>query len=273
MNTDSNTTDSGTRQATLHREEGLTLVEHATDEDRRVRCPDCGADITETKGGQPEPGGRRTHGWRCTACENVVPCHCYGPEAPQYNDQMEGVERAVDGETRYIPVVRVATDGGVPDSNAFRIPTVAELDAMRVEHGLSQRELSRRAGVEEGRFHHILQNDIDPQTETMRSFLSVLQNTQPQTEDELASKRGPKPKPSPLADSEGVLTWDDVEPTAPTEEEFTVPENVSNGELYLWFEDEVVDHEENCAACGVNPRLAESKYCNGCDAALTGGER
>lgn len=94
----------------------------------------------------------------------------------------------------------VLTDGGEDlDPGAFRIPTIDELDAMRVDHGLSQKELSRRAGVEESRFNHILHNDIDPQTATVRAFLSVLQTTGAQTDEDLGSKRGPKPKPSTLA--------------------------------------------------------------------------
>lgn len=40
------------------------------------------------------------------------------------------------------------------------------------------------------------------------------------------------------------------------------------------FED-VVDHENNCAACGVNPRVDESRHCESCHEALMsdGGER
>ena len=81
----------------------------------------------------------------------------------------------------------------------FRIPTIDELDSLRVDHGLSQQELSRRAGMEESRFNHILHNDIDPHTSTLRAFLGVLQNTPKMDESDLSQKRGPKPKPSPLA--------------------------------------------------------------------------
>lgn len=77
----------------------------------------------------------------------------------------------------------------------FRIPTVGELDQMRVALGLSQRELSRRAGCGEGRFHAILHRGMDPQTDTMRSFLDVLQTAEP-TEPEDIDRTGPKPRPS-----------------------------------------------------------------------------
>ena len=103
----------------------------------------------------------------------------------------------------------VSSESDIPSPEAFAIPTIEDLDAMRVAHGLSQKELSRRAGCEPGRFHHILRNDVDPQTETMRAFLAVLQNTAPQTDGELASKCGPKPESSTLAEG-AALTWDDV---------------------------------------------------------------
>jgi len=93
----------------------------------------------------------------------------------------------------------LATDGGVPDPDAFRMPTVAELDAMRVAKGLSQRELSRRAGCEQSRFCTILNKDIDPHASTLRTFLAVLQDAEPRADDEI-ERTGPKPEPSSNAD-------------------------------------------------------------------------
>lgn len=95
-----------------------------------------------------------------------------------------------------------ATDGGTPPSpDDYRVPTIDELDAMRVAHGLSQKELSRRAGMEAGRFNHILHHDVDPQASTMRAFLRALREAVRADQRDLSTKRGPKPKPSTLADS------------------------------------------------------------------------
>lgn len=93
---------------------------------------------------------------------------------------------------------------------SYAIPSIDELDAMRVTHGLSQKEFSRRAGVEAGRFNHILHNDIDPRTSTTRAFLEVLQETDVETEEDLASKRGPKPKPSTLTEKLDAADPDDL---------------------------------------------------------------
>ena len=99
------------------------------------------------------------------------------------------------------PEVKVlASDGGRPDPSDYQVPTIHELDAMRVDRGLSQKELSRRAGCEDGRFNHILHHDVDPQASTLRSFLRVLKEASPAEQRDLSNKRGPKPKPSDLAD-------------------------------------------------------------------------
>lgn len=106
-----------------------------------------------------------------------------------------------------------ATDGGVPDPGEFRIPTVAELDAMRVRHGLSQAEFSRRAGLEQTRFNTILNKDIDPQTRTLRAFLDVLKETEPDPDDELsAGPQGPDVAPSSLRE-EVERIWAEEEQT------------------------------------------------------------
>lgn len=96
-----------------------------------------------------------------------------------------------------------------PDPESFRIPTIDELDAMRTDLNLSQKELSRRAGVEDSRFNTILRRDIDPRTGTMRSFLNVLQNAELRSDDEI-DRTGPKPKSSVLAENRG-RTDDDIE--------------------------------------------------------------
>jgi transcriptional regulator with XRE-family HTH domain len=107
------------------------------------------------------------------------------------------------------PEVKVlATDGGHPDPDQYRIPTIDELDAMRVGRGLSQKELSRRAGCEDGRFNHILHHDVDPQVSTLRSFLRALKESAPAEQRDLSNKRGPKPKLSTLSDPPQSL--DDV---------------------------------------------------------------
>jgi len=75
-------------------------------------------------------------------------------------------------------------------------PSLEELDRRRVEHGLSQSELSRRAGFERNRFNHILSKELNPTDETLDALIEVLEQTDPLDEDDLSSKRGPKPQPS-----------------------------------------------------------------------------
>lgn len=97
-----------------------------------------------------------------------------------------------------------APDGdvdGAPDPRAFCIPTVEELDAIRTELGLSQKELSRRAGLEPGRFNTVLRRDMDPQTETMRAFLDVLHAAADRSPEDV-TRTGPKPERSTLIDDE-----------------------------------------------------------------------
>lgn len=103
------------------------------------------------------------------------------------------------------------TDTEIPDPEEYSIPTIDELDAMRVEQNLSQAELSRRAGLESGRFNTILHREMDPHVSTMRAFVEVLQEASAENdsdqsldkediEEATRSKRGPKPKPSTLVD-------------------------------------------------------------------------
>jgi len=97
----------------------------------------------------------------------------------------------------------VETDGGEPADSptptTFEIPTIAELDAMRVARDLSQRDLSRRAGMEQSRFNHILTHDVDPHVSTMRAFLDVLREIEPDT-TRYDDRQGPKPDRSPAVD-------------------------------------------------------------------------
>ena len=114
-------------------------------------------------------------------------------------------EREIEHDWSYQAALRdhsgddLVTDGGAPEPDSFRIPTIADLDAMRVAKGLSQRDLSLRAGCEESRFNVILNKDLDPHTNTLRAFLAVLQDAEPRDDDEI-ERTGPKPEPSPNAD-------------------------------------------------------------------------
>jgi DNA-directed RNA polymerase subunit RPC12/RpoP len=73
-----------------------------------LRCPDCGQDVSATKGGQPLPDEfdqSRTFGWRCTDCHNVIPSRAFSERASSFNDRMRGVEiQFRDGHERFIPV-------------------------------------------------------------------------------------------------------------------------------------------------------------------------
>jgi transcriptional regulator with XRE-family HTH domain len=120
----------------------------------------------------------------------------------------------------------------VLDANEYRIPTIAELDALRVEAGLSMRDLSRAAGFQDSRFSHILNNDCNPQTRTIRAFLRALQLFDPEEEDEI--KRGPDPEPTGLIE-------DDQEAQGPTE---VIDERINERLQKLNPEDvEVIDGE------------------------------
>ncbi|WP_284007797.1 hypothetical protein [Haloarcula pelagica] len=95
---------------------------------------------------------------------------------------------------------RLITDGGVPDPDQFRIPTIAELDAMRADAGLSMRDLSRCAGYKDNRFSHILNTDTNPHCRTVRAFLTVLREFDGETD---SGDQGPDPEPSAQAADDG----------------------------------------------------------------------
>lgn len=106
-----------------------------------------------------------------------------------------------ESDVRHTRVEQLVTDGGAPDPDEFQIPTIEELDAMRVACNLPQAELSRRAGFEDSRFNDILHQDLDPQTKTMRSLLDVLQEAGTDEPEDRSDVRGPKPKASPAVES------------------------------------------------------------------------
>jgi len=100
----------------------------------------------------------------------------------------------------------ILTDGGQPRPDDYQIPTIEELDRMRVAADLNQRDLSRRAGMEPKRFNHILHNDTDPHVSTLRAFLRALRDA---TDEEIIEEpeHGPDPSPSPNAGRKRC--WDD----------------------------------------------------------------
>lgn len=97
-----------------------------------------------------------------------------------------------------------AEDG---DADDYRIPTIDELDAMRVAAGLSMKDLSDCAGFKSNRFSHILNNDTNPQTRTVRAFLTTLQAFDGHSP---SGEQGPDPEPSELVedDSDGPTEVD-----------------------------------------------------------------
>jgi transcriptional regulator with XRE-family HTH domain len=89
--------------------------------------------------------------------------------------------------------------GESPLPEEFRIPTIEELDAMRVDANLSMKDLSECAGFKSNRFSHILNNDVNPQTRTIRAFLVALQEFDGHAP---SSSRGPAAEPSELTERE-----------------------------------------------------------------------
>jgi transcriptional regulator with XRE-family HTH domain len=158
-------------------------------------CPECDTpQIRRRTPDHPASASSSTKRWYCLNCQRSFD----EPDerAPQATTgARSGLARKLDeadpGD--------LVTDGGVPDPDAFQMPTITDLDAMRTALNLGQRELSRRAGLEPSRFNHILHNDVDPHASTLRAFLGVLQDAEPRTDDEI-ERAGPKPEPSPNAD-------------------------------------------------------------------------
>lgn len=191
-------------------------------------CPECeSADLHERSPESPQsvlPAD--APGYLCKACRHEFDEPVQRPSTEQLSGLSKTLAEADPDD--------LATDGGAPDPDAFRIPTIDDLDAMRVAHGLSQKELSRRAGCEPDRFNHILHHDIDPQTATMRAFLDVLQAAEPQAPDDV-ERRGPKPRPSTLA---GQLDEADPDVIPDGGLRFTTTDNifVSDHAREMWAE-------------------------------------
>jgi len=110
------------------------------------------------------------------------------PPQPDLSHDDNGVEPKEDSDND-----SKSDEGDDPETDR---PSLEELDRRRVEHGLSQSELSRRAGFERNRFNHILTKGLTPTDETLDALIEVLEQTDPLDEDDLSSKRGPKPQPS-----------------------------------------------------------------------------
>ena len=66
-----------------------------------------------------------------------------------------------------------------PDPDAFAVPSVGELDAMREAYDMTPSEFSQEAGREPGAWSEIVREDIDPRASTIVAFLEVLQDTDP----------------------------------------------------------------------------------------------
>lgn len=152
--------------------------------------------------------------------------YCAGYEPDRTDQDRSAQELLQDADPEIVP------DGAAPDPDAFRIPTIDELDAMRTAAGLSQKDLSLRAGHNKGLFNTILRRDMDPQTSTLRSFLEVLREAVPQTDDEIECQ-GPKPERSSLSrrrgnDDDEERDWTDYEQTA-TRLERAPPDVVGDG--------------------------------------------
>jgi|GEM_PF-6164642 len=159
-------------------------------------CPECDShDIRQRMSGSiGNSTAPDAATWKCQVCghafDDPIERAPEQSQKPRYGPARELFEANPDD---------LVTDGGAPEPDSFRIPTIADLDAMRVAKGLSQRDLSLRAGCEESRFNVILNKDLDPHTNTLRAFLAVLQDAEPRDDDEI-ERTGPKPEPSPNAD-------------------------------------------------------------------------
>jgi N-acetylglutamate synthase-like GNAT family acetyltransferase len=90
------------------RENGRELVHHDRDAGRSVICPDCRADVTDTKGSHALPDEfdpSVTHGWACEDCLNTFPTRAHSADAPSFNDHFAGYSATFrDGSEQWIPV-------------------------------------------------------------------------------------------------------------------------------------------------------------------------
>lgn len=70
--------------------------------------------------------------------------------------------------------------------------TVEYIDEQREHYGFSRSEFSRRAGREVGAWSEIVTQGIDPQASTLRAFIRVLDEADPNGD---RPRRGCKPTP------------------------------------------------------------------------------
>ena len=95
---------------------GLEIVHYDRGDGRGVYCPDCGADVTDSKDTHSLPDGLdvdSAFGWRCVICANVFPCGVTGSDAPHYNEKMTGFRATFrDGSEQWIPVPAAQLGGG-----------------------------------------------------------------------------------------------------------------------------------------------------------------
>lgn len=103
-------TDGGkvSSQSSITMVNGRELVHHERGDDRGVYCPDCGQEVTASKGTHPLPDhleAERAYGWQCSACKNTFPCAAHAEDAPTFNDRMTGLYATFrDGSNKWIPV-------------------------------------------------------------------------------------------------------------------------------------------------------------------------
>ena len=161
------------------------------------RCGECG-------GGFPVPVKWQAN-WVCPWCYAEFMKHHANP-AYSFENSREEFRRYRDAGNDQEE--RPMTDGGqpadaeqpmAPDPDDYRIPTIDELDAMRVAAGLSMKDLSDCAGFKSNRVSHILNNDVNPQTRTIRAFLTTLQAFDGHSP---SGEQGPDPEPSELVDDD-----------------------------------------------------------------------
>jgi len=131
------------------------------------------------------------------------PCPNCGGVVFEWWDSDTCQDCATDDETT--EQTKLVTDGGTPGPDAFHIPTIAELDAMRAAANLSMRDFSECAGFKDNRWSHILNNDVNPHTQTVRAFLTALQEFDGHTE---TGNQGPDPSASELVEDDGPTEVD-----------------------------------------------------------------
>jgi hypothetical protein len=103
-------------QSTIASHTGREIVEYERGEDNRgVYCPDCGQEVTATKGSHPAPEdfeAGKIWGWQCRDCQNTLPSNTQSAEARGFNDRIVGIKTSPrGGEERWVPVPVSSVDG------------------------------------------------------------------------------------------------------------------------------------------------------------------